>query len=171
MTHRLIIICLLLAFGLTAQALADCRSDIPVSTPTSAFTLHQDGTATHSITGLMWMRCALGQSWNGTSCVNAATTYTWSQALQAAVASRFGGYSNWRLPNAKELQTIVEVACVRPSINVEVFPTSDSDVWFWSSSPSFYYPGYAWYVSFHYGLVSYFDKTLSYNVRLVRDGQ
>ncbi len=118
-----------------SQAAQDCRneSEIPSSTPTGAFTDHGDGTVTHHATGLMWMKCPLGQS--GSDCgTGEADTYTWDNALEAAAASVFAGHTDWRLPNVKELNSIVEYRCQGPAINEEVFPgTGTSD--FWSSSP------------------------------------
>lgn len=61
-------------------------------------------------TGLIWMRCSIGQEWNGSTCTGQAITMTWSDANQyprlfnQQVA--FGGKSNWRLPNIAELSTI-----------------------------------------------------------------
>jgi hypothetical protein len=60
----------------------------------------------------MWMRCALGQNWNGATCTGSGQAYTWQAALQAAEGSSFAGYSDWRLPDIKELSSIVEQACV-----------------------------------------------------------
>lgn len=55
-----------------------------------------DGTITDSATGLMWM-----QDDNGTG-------LNWPDALAYAESFVYAGYSNWRLPNAKELQSIVD---------------------------------------------------------------
>jgi hypothetical protein len=60
------------------------------------FKANGDGTVTDEATGLMWQ-----QADNGTG-VN------WEEALSAAENSGFAGYADWRLPNAKELQSIVD---------------------------------------------------------------
>lgn len=57
-----------------------------------------DGTVTDSNTGLMWMKADNGKG------------VTWEQALAYAENSTYAGYSDWRLPNAKELQYIVDYA-------------------------------------------------------------
>lgn len=41
---------------------------------------HQDGTVTDVLTDLMWMRCYLGQTWNGSTCTGDASKITWSEA-------------------------------------------------------------------------------------------
>lgn len=58
-----------------------------------------DGTVTDRATGLMWARSDSGLG------------MTWEEALawvQARNAVRHLGYADWRLPNAKELQSIVD---------------------------------------------------------------
>ncbi|MDD3761278.1 MAG: DUF1566 domain-containing protein [Acidithiobacillus sp.] len=70
-----------------------------------------DGTVTDTETGLQWMRCSLGQAWDGTSCVGEAEGYTWQEALDAAEElNRKGGYAghrDWRLPSIEELHSLV----------------------------------------------------------------
>ncbi|MFI3194732.1 MAG: DUF1566 domain-containing protein, partial [Methylococcaceae bacterium] len=134
-------------------------------TPTSDFTDNGDGTVTHQKTGLTWMRCALGQTWTGSTCSGTASTYTYSEAL--ILTSNFAGYSDWRLPNIAELQTIVERYNGNPAINTELFNnTSDS---FWSSSPGVGSASYAWDVNFYGGSVyGYSDRSNAFRVRLVR---
>ncbi len=56
------------------------------------------GTITDKATGLMWTQADSGK------------TMDWRQALQWAENLEVGGYSDWRLPNAKELQSIVDYA-------------------------------------------------------------
>ena len=148
-----------------------CRSEteIPSSTPASDFTDNGDGTLIHHKTGLMWMKCPLGQS--GADCAGSSvTTYTWQQALEAADSHSFAGYSDWRLPNIKELRSIVENRCYSPAINADVFPATPASN-FWSSSPYAYVSGYAWYVGFSGGDAYYGYRDDSYRVRLVRSGQ
>jgi len=55
-----------------------------------------DGTITDKATGLMWMKN------------DSQTGMSWEDALKYAVRSRYAGYDDWRLPNAKELQSIVD---------------------------------------------------------------
>lgn len=57
---------------------------------------NKDGTVTDKATGLMWMKADSQQS------------MTWSDALAYAEHMVFAGFSDWRLPNAKELQYIVD---------------------------------------------------------------
>ena len=167
-----IIACLnatLLAAALNAQT---CRDSITASTPTSRFTI-SDNTIIDNTTNLEWQRCRLGTTWDAsaTACPDDGIAdndaYTWEQALEAAASNALNGGSDWRLPNIKELASIVEEACYNPAINLELFPDTPSDV-FWSSSPFANYGNYAWIVSFGYGYDydSYRDD--SEYVRLVR---
>ena len=123
---------LLLAVVLDCRA--TCNTAIPAGAPTSRFEDNGDGTVTDFRTGLMWMRCALGQSWNGATCTGSPTRYSWADALAGAQAD-FAGHSDWRLPNVKELLSIVERRCFNPSINETVFPATVPGV-YWSSTPS-----------------------------------
>ncbi|MGE4070322.1 MAG: DUF1566 domain-containing protein [Lysobacterales bacterium] len=102
---------------------------IPASTPTSDFTLHPDGTATHHKTGLMWDRCVYGQSNFGPSgeeCSQTAGPWAWFDFLvftrNVMNPAGYKGYHDWRLPNIKELMSIVEYRCWNPAFNTEVFP-------------------------------------------------
>jgi hypothetical protein len=164
--------CGALCFWLSAAQGQTCRTEaeIPSSTPTADFVDHGDGTVTHKKTGLMWMKCPLGQS--GPDCATgSADTYTWEQALETADGHSFAGYSDWRLPNVKELRSIVEQRCYGPAINLSVFPATPGS-YFWSSSPNASNSGYAWHVYFDYGYDDYsYSRGHALLVRLVRSGQ
>lgn len=64
-----------------------------------------DGTVTDSATGLMWMQIDSGQLNAGD---NSDGALNWQQALAWAENLDYAGYTDWRLPNAKELQSIVD---------------------------------------------------------------
>ncbi len=163
----LLIVCLVVASG---SALATCNNAIPRSTPDAAFIIHNDGTVTHIATGLMWMRCVLGQTLSGTVCGGSTMTYIWQDALQAADSYTFAGYTDWRLPNKSELASIVEWACNDPAINTVAFP-NDPNGLVLSSSPYADNSNSAWTVLFFNGSFVNYGKPSSGNVRLVRGGQ
>ena len=140
-----------------------------VDVPTDAFVNNGDGTVTDQRTGLTWMRCALGQTWSG-DCRGDYKTYTFEDAQTAASSTDFAGHTDWRVPGAAELSTLVERATANPATNRILFPTTPA-VEFWSSSPYVGSAGNAWYVGFSYGNVGYGYRGSSYAVRLVRGGQ
>ncbi|MBK1647788.1 DUF1566 domain-containing protein [Rhabdochromatium marinum] len=146
-----------------------CNDAIPATAPDGRYVINDNGTVTDGITGLMWKRCAEGLS--GTDCSSGtAATYTWQQALELAPLSNFAGYTDWRLPNLKELSSLVEMRCHNPAINGNSFPNTPS-AWFWSASPDAYNSDYAWYLFFGSGGDGDYPKFGNPYVRLVRDRQ
>ena len=109
----------------------------PLSSPVERYTDNGDGTVTDRSSGLMWMRCALGQSWTGSTCVGEPATYTWQSAQGAAsTLNASGGYAShadWRMPHIPELAMIVERQCANPRINLSVFPATPPS-YFWTAT-------------------------------------
>ena len=60
------------------------------------FTDNGNGTVTDSATGLMWQQSDSGEG------------MAWGEALAYAESLDLGGHDDWRLPNTKELQSIVD---------------------------------------------------------------
>jgi hypothetical protein len=60
------------------------------------FVDNKDGTVTDLATGLMWQKADSGRGMD------------WEMALKYAENLTLGGHDDWRLPNAKELQSIVD---------------------------------------------------------------
>lgn len=135
----------LLIFGLSAFApiaIADSHCDPEVgerdpTTPSGDFDFRNE-TVLHSPSRLQWSRCALGQQFDGTSCVGSARVYTWDEAREVVAEvnqSRIlASYDDWRLPSVDELLTIVERCREAPAINTNAFPATP---WsgFWTSTP------------------------------------
>jgi hypothetical protein len=105
-----------------------------------------DGTITDLATGLTWMKADSG------------TTMNWEQALDYAENLEYAGYDDWRLPNAKELQSIVDYtrapdatdpAQVGPAID-PIFDITSDDSFFWTSTTHVEGPAgdFAAYVAF-----------------------
>jgi hypothetical protein len=114
-------------------------------------------------TGLMWITNPADAGMDA--------TYTWPLALAACEASTFAGYSDWRLPNARELMSIVDYSkSVGPTLNAAFFPNTHSN-YYWTSTSYAPDPTLAWYVDFSAGYVHLDTKTnnASY-ARCVRGG-
>ena len=131
------------------------------------FTYSTDGSeVTDSRTGLIWRRCAEGMTWSGGTCTGTAAQYTHQEALQQAKAQ-----TKWRLPNIKELSSIVDLNSSNPAAHLISFPKTPSDL-FWSSSPNADVNvnalGYAWGVNFSDGVVDTDYRVSNNYVRLVR---
>jgi hypothetical protein len=141
------------------------------TTPTSDFIDNNDGTVTHKLTGLVWMRCSMGQTWDAitSNCIGTAATYAWDEAVP--LKSDFAGKIDWRLPNENELATIIEFDRVAPAINTTIFPNTQTSTWTWSSSPTVKYSSYAWNVYFYGGRSLIDNKKGKGFARLVRGGQ
>lgn len=56
-------------------------------------------------TGLIWMRCLVGQRWTGSTCVGEPFERSWGYANDLNLYE-FAGRKNWRLPRVEELVTI-----------------------------------------------------------------
>lgn len=156
---------LLVASGVGAECLN--RDD-------SRFTLLDNGaTIQDANTGLHWQRCLVGYRLNaeGDSCVSsvdAAVRFDWRGAFAAA-----SNAERWRLPNVKELESIVDRDCFEPAVQTHVFLSND-DVMMgahWTSSQIESYAGGAWTVNFKTGSVISSDKSELLPVRLVRDSE
>lgn len=144
--------------------------DVPASTPGSDFEPGADGTLLHRRTGLVWQRCALGQTWNGAGCDGTPDALGWEVALQAAVAHTQQGRSDWRLPNRNELASLIENRCATPALNISIFPDAPAQE-SWTSSPAVGAAGQAWAVDFATGAVSASPLNQPNAVRLVRGGE
>jgi len=114
---------------------------------------------TDSITALQW------QDDNIT-----LTTKTWTQAIDYCEALSLDGFSDWRLPNIRELNSLVDDSRANPAIS----PTFTkivyaSSVSYWSSTT---YSGrtLAWRIGFDIGYQSSLAKSSSQYVRCVRAG-
>lgn len=140
-----------------------CTDSIMATTPSIRFIVNSDKTITDTATNLIWKPCSLGQTLDDCS-GGSAKTYSWSEALNEIATN----HSGWRLPNIKELSSIIELKCVRPSINSNVFPNT-TQLYYWSSSPYAGTGHEAWNVFFGSGYQTYTSKTGRNYVRLVRN--
>jgi hypothetical protein len=129
-----------------------------VKTPTlvaSQFTDKGDGTIKDNLTGLTWQK------------VPNPDTITWENALTYAENLTLGGFSDWRLPNIKELQSISDDKLVNPSVSTTFFPAIGVKK-YWSSTSLPNQTTRAWYLSTQFGITTYDLKTVRLAVLCVR---
>ena len=117
-----------------------------------------DDTITDMTTGLMWQQTE-------------SKAMTWEQSLAYCESLDLGGYRDWRLPNVRELLSLVDDSRAQPAISTTYFPGCRPSI-YWSSTTQFGHPGFAWYVEFREGDVpSGAYKGRSHYVRALRGGE
>ncbi|MGA2862239.1 MAG: DUF1566 domain-containing protein [Steroidobacteraceae bacterium] len=72
---------------------------------------------TDTQSGMMWMRCALGQRWTGSS----------------RCTGGYAKHADWRMPHIPELAMIVERQCANPRVNLTLFPDTPA-TYFWTAT-------------------------------------
>jgi hypothetical protein len=141
-------------------------------------------------TGLIWMRCTMGQNWDGSTCQGNSTNYEWQQAMKAPSDFSYGDYNDWRVPTLDELKTLIycsngkmltddghpvpfddtrftngcDVDNINPAIMENVFPQTPFTAWSSSVDKNVH----QLFVSFHFGRVETTSMDSYSSVRLVR---
>ena len=131
-----------------------------VAWPNPRFTIQTDTNCVlDNLTGLIWARDANMGS------------MTRSNAIVYCETLNYGGQTDWRLPNRRELLSLVDDGLYNP-----VLPTGHPFVgvqsyYYWSGTFFAGDIGLAWVVDMNSGLVSYGEETLDFYVWPVRGGQ
>ena len=136
---------------------------IGLSTFLSAdFTRDANGIVSDSTTRLAWQD---DYADNG----DAVKHSNWADALSYCEALTLGGNDDWRLPNFNELYSIGDRSTFNPAIDSTF--TNVITNGYWSATTYASLTRHAWVVGFNYGVAYNRDKSHSYYVRCVRDGQ
>ena len=138
-----------------------------VAWPSPRFADYGNGTVMDNLTGLMWTKNA-----------NLPNGYmNWQQALNYVAGMNAGtypnyGYHDWRLPNRKELFSLIDHSRYNPALPADHPFTNVQASYYWSSTSGAYYPDVAWIVPMWDGYVIVEDKSYSHiYVWPVRSGQ
>ena len=124
------------------------------------FADNRDGTVIDKATGFMWSRKDSGSvNDDGTlrseEDENFGMGRTWVETLawvEKMNAAEYLGYSDWRLPDVKELQSIIQYGKTElPATDPEFFDLSRPDCYMWTSSTCGDFPEMADYFAFGKG--------------------
>jgi len=169
------------ATGQTTSYTAGDDGDIEAGA-TLSYTSNADGTITDNNTGLVWEKKTTTCG-GDIHCVD-DDTYTWDTAFTGFIdllndvansgVSCFAGHCDWRLPNIKELQSIVNYENVNPAVSPAFNDCANGSCTaastYWSSTTYALIPAGAWNVNFFDGFVDAIDKAVDFSVRAVRGG-
>jgi len=134
--------------------------------------LSGDRVVEDTATGLMWQGCTAGK--HGASCdendADAGGPHVWKSALAYCEGLSWAGHDDWRLPNRKELFSIVDDRRTAPAMDIVAFPGAPPAGSFLSSTGDAYFPIETWTISIEDGSVWEYLKDSIGSVLCVRDG-
>lgn len=153
-----------------------------------SYTDNGDGTITDNNTGLTWEKKGdngglhdkdNGYYWSGMG--SQETIWDWLEDVNAEGGTGFAGYGDWRIPNAKELQTLVNFENGSPMTSgafnsncvagaTVLTGSCTVATAYWSSTTWARSTSMAWGVNFYEGLLYPYDKGSAPRVRAVRGG-
>ena len=116
-----------------------------------------------------WLTCPVGMRWNNNNCVDNPRKFDLKDVPNVIEQANEQLDGFWRLPNRKELESLVCHACKKIKIDLTIFPNTPPEP-FWTGEKNYWQPKYNWIVNFYNG--NYFGRFPSYKpnyVRLVRD--
>ncbi|MBU0680656.1 MAG: DUF1566 domain-containing protein [Proteobacteria bacterium] len=156
-----------------------------VAWPVPRFTDNSDGTVMDNLTGLMWMQNANcidslpDGSFDSDGTANDGRVF-WQHGLDFVAAvngATYGcnvttSYTDWRLPNIRELESLVDLGQGNPALPSGHPFTGVVSSYYWSSSSVETMPNFAWNLNCNNGIVSSNGKVAATSyVWLVRAGQ
>ena len=123
--------------------------------PSPRFADNGDGTVTDNMTGLQWGKTA---------------SYTsWMNAMSACESSTLAGHDDWRLPNVRELRSLLsDFSRSYPVLELGVFSNFSTGNNYWTSTRFEYNANYAYAVYANYGFTLPLTLGSSYGYLPVR---
>lgn len=142
-----------------------------VTLPVPRFSVNGDGTFTDNLTQLVWTPDANAP---GPAACNPGVAMQWQEALDFVKClniNSYLGHTDWRLPNRKELRSLVDYSAYDPPLQAGYPFTSVQRDFYWASTTGAYSPSSAWDVDMINGNLDLNVKdSVSYRVWPVRGG-
>ena len=101
-----------------------------------------------NLTGLTWMRDA-----------NILSAANWDEAVSNCGALVYGNVDDWRLPNVRELYSLIDFGNMRPALPTGHPFVGIQEIYYWSSTRSVNNTSTAWMVLPNYGYITSAHKT------------
>lgn len=177
------------ATGWTVSHVSGDDGDIQAGKPLS-YTDNFDGTITDNNTGLMWEKKDRAGGlhdvdarfhWNA----GPGGIWEWIDAINAEDGHGLGWWTDWRIPNMRELQTIqiytrsypepqvapiFDTGCTAGCSLLDCSCTAAFETWSSTPSADLFEAGGAWWLRFDLGMTAYGSKSTLGAVRAVRGG-
>ena len=118
---------------------------------------NKNKTVTDQSTGLTWQQEEPGYM-------------NWGAALDYCNKLDLDDKTDWRLPDIKEINSLVDESRYSPAIDKTYFPNAYYDRCYWSSTSYISYAEHALSICFNYDGFGYYDKNAVSYVRCVRGG-
>ncbi len=150
-----------------------------VAWPNPRFTANADATITDNLTGLVWapngnLMQTRDSGWKQYRTFVGAVTWQYALDYVAKLnAENYLGHNDWRLPNLKELGSLVNNAQLDTAewLNSQGFTNVQAGDFYWSSTSYANDAVKAWVVDMTYGNLHYLNKANDHFVWPVRGGQ
>ena len=151
---------ILISFGLIESGLTSGRHKVRCvrgdTEPAARYTDNGDGTVTDNVAGLMWE-----QKTDDGGSRDKDNSYTWNDALAYCERLLLGNHDDWRLPNAKELERLVDLSTSNPAIDTTYFPHTENRFYWTGTSCTKCHYRKAFAVDFSDGKLDYRNKFLA----------
>jgi hypothetical protein len=129
--------------------------------PSTRFEDNGDGTVTDIQTGLMWVKDA-----------TSVGDDDWESVVSAAAALSTGDHTDWRLPNVRELESLLDMSQDSPCLpSAHAFTNVGTGNIYWTSTTYAGATGMAWCIDLTDGAILTAAKTTAHYVLPVRSTQ
>ena len=116
-----------------------------------------------------WMRCSVGQQWNGSNCHGDILRLNHDHIAKAIIIANKQLGGRWRLPSRSELEGLLCLECKNVKIDEQNFPGTAAEP-YWTGEVNGFASRHFWSVNFMTGhTYGRFFPQQELAVRLVRD--